>query len=124
MGPGQFVTSAEAGVCSGWPSFLERSQSRPGYEALSTQFSFVIFLPGVRPQKNVFFFLASSTSCQSLACLLPSWHLLLTEPWHVLAFDELVLKVQVHLSFFLFCLKAGSEVREMKQIQPPKRKSI
>lgn len=45
-------------------------------------------------------YFASSTSCQSLACLLPSWHLLLTEPWHVLAFDELVLKVQVHLSFF------------------------
>lgn len=70
------------------------------------------------------FFLGSSTSCQSPACLLPSWHLLLTEPWHVLAFDESEDTKSTGASFFHFCSKVGSEVREMKRIQPPKRKSI
>lgn len=45
------VTSAEAGVCALWLSFPEErsSQSRSRCEVLSTQFSFPISSPGVRP---------------------------------------------------------------------------
>lgn len=47
-------------------------------------------------------FLGSSTSCQSPECLLPSWHLFFTEPWHVLAFDESEDTKSTGASFFLF----------------------